>query len=157
VKKYDVTALGELLIDFTENGISPQGNPLLEANPGGAPCNVLAMLSKLGKHTAFIGKVGADMFGRQLSETIKEVGICADGLVADAGVPTTLAFVHTFAGGEREFSFIRDADQAGSAYRFDSGFQNLSLWYTFLDPCRRSGSHQICHRYRNRKRSNALL
>ena len=93
MKKYDVTALGELLIDFTENGISPQGNPLLEANPGGAPCNVLAMLSKLGKHTAFIGKVGADMFGRQLSETIKEVGICADGLVADAGVPTTLAFV----------------------------------------------------------------
>ena len=76
MKKYDVTALGELLIDFTENGISPQGNPLLEANPGGAPCNVLAMLSKLGKHTAFIGKVGADMFGRQLSETIKEVGIC---------------------------------------------------------------------------------
>ena len=65
MKKYDVTALGELLIDFTENGISPQGNPLLEANPGGAPCNVLAMLSKLGKHTAFIGKVGADMFGRQ--------------------------------------------------------------------------------------------
>ena len=48
------------------------------------------------------------MFGRQLSETIKEVGICADGLVADAGVPTTLAFVHTFAGGEREFSFIRN-------------------------------------------------
>ena len=36
MKKYDVTALGELLIDFTENGISPQGNPLLEANPGGA-------------------------------------------------------------------------------------------------------------------------
>ena len=88
MKKDDVTALGELLIDFTENGISPQGNPLLEANPGGAPCNVLAMLSKLGKHTAFIGKVGADMFGRQLSEIIKEVGICA--------------------GGEREFSFIRD-------------------------------------------------
>ena len=107
MKKYDVTALGELLIDFTENGISPQGNPLLEANPGGAPCNVLAMLSKLGKHTAFIGKVGADMFGRQLSKTIKEVGICADGLVADAGVPTTLAFVHTFAGGEREIQDSR--------------------------------------------------
>ncbi len=48
-KIYDVTALGELLIDFTENGTSAQGNPLLEANPGGAPCNVLAMLEKLGK------------------------------------------------------------------------------------------------------------
>ena len=65
-KIYDVTALGELLIDFTENGTSAQGNPLLEANPGGAPCNVLAMLEKLGKKTAFIGKVGKDMFGEQL-------------------------------------------------------------------------------------------
>lgn len=101
MKNYDVTALGELLIDFTESGISSQGNPILEANPGGAPCNVLAMLSKLGKRTAFIGKVGAEMFGRQLAETVNEVGICTDGLVTDAGVPTTLAFVHTFADGER--------------------------------------------------------
>ena len=58
-KTYDVTALGELLIDFTENGVSEQGNPVFEANPGGAPCNVLAMLAKLGYRTAFIGKVGA--------------------------------------------------------------------------------------------------
>lgn len=108
MKKYDVTALGELLIDFTENGTSQQGNPLFEANPGGAPCNVLAMLSKLGKKTAFIGKVGDDMFGRQLSETVKSTGICIDGLIMDKNVPTTLAFVHTFAGGEREFSFIRN-------------------------------------------------
>lgn len=108
MKKYDVIALGELLIDFTESGISPQGNQLFEANPGGAPCNVLAMLSKLGKKTAFIGKVGDDMFGRQLSDTVKSVGICTDGLVVDKSVPTTLAFVHTLAGGEREFSFIRN-------------------------------------------------
>ena len=61
MEQYDVTALGELLIDFTENGTSCQGNPLLEANPGGAPCNVLAMLNKLGNKTAFIGKIGDDM------------------------------------------------------------------------------------------------
>ena len=54
MKMFDVTALGELLIDFTENGVSENGNPLLEANPGGAPCNVLAMLNKLGRKTAFI-------------------------------------------------------------------------------------------------------
>lgn len=107
MKKIDVTALGELLIDFTENGSGESGNPLFEANPGGAPCNVLAMLSKLGKKTAFIGKVGDDMFGRQLSDAVKGVGICTDGLVMDKNVPTTLAFVHTLAGGEREFSFIR--------------------------------------------------
>lgn len=58
MKKYDVVALGELLVDFTENGMSSQGNVLLEANPGGAPCNVLSMLQRLGKKTAFIGKVG---------------------------------------------------------------------------------------------------
>ena len=67
MKKYDVTALGELLIDFTENGKSSQGNPLFEANPGGAPCNVLAMLAKLGHKTAFIGKVGNDFFGERIT------------------------------------------------------------------------------------------
>ena len=70
----DVIALGELLIDFTENDVSSQGNPVMEANPGGAPCNVLAMLTKLGHSTAFIGKVGNDMFGDQLSKALEEVG-----------------------------------------------------------------------------------
>ena len=68
-KKYDVTALGELLIDFTSSGLSEQGNPLFEANPGGAPCNVLAMLNRLGKKTNFIGKVGEDQFGKTLKST----------------------------------------------------------------------------------------
>lgn len=77
----DVVALGELLIDFTENGVSGQGNPLFEANPGGAPCNVLAMLSRLGHKTAFIGKVGNDFFGKQLEDAITEVGIDAAGLL----------------------------------------------------------------------------
>lgn len=107
-KIYDVTALGELLIDFTENGISAQGNPLLEANPGGAPCNVLAMLEKLGKKTAFIGKVGKDMFGRQLKTAVEAVGIDTRNLMEDEEVHTTLAFVHTFPDGDRDFSFYRN-------------------------------------------------
>lgn len=108
MKNIDVTALGELLIDFTENGISENGNPLLEANPGGAPCNVLAMLAKLGKKTAFIGKVGNDNFGKMLSETIKSCGISAEGLVFDDTVRTTLAFVHKKPDGDRDFSFYRE-------------------------------------------------
>lgn len=107
-KLYDVTALGELLIDFTENGTSGQGNPLMEANPGGAPCNVLAMLGKLGKKTAFIGKVGKDMFGTQLKEAVEEVGIDTRNLIMDEEVHTTLAFVHTYPDGDRDFSFYRD-------------------------------------------------
>ncbi len=106
-KQYDVAALGELLIDFTMHGQSGQGNDLFEACPGGAPCNVLAMLNKLGRRTAFIGKVGADRFGDLLRGTIEDVGIEAKGLVSDKEARTTLAFVHTLPDGDREFSFYR--------------------------------------------------
>ncbi len=106
-KKYDVVALGELLIDFAMSGQSEQGNNLFEACPGGAPCNVLAMLTKLGKKTAFVGKVGNDQFGKLLKETIEDVGIDSQGLLMDEKVNTTLAFVHTFPDGDRDFSFYR--------------------------------------------------
>jgi len=108
MKTMDVTALGELLIDFTQNGLSNQGNYLMEANPGGAPCNVLAMLTKLGKKTAFIGKVGDDFLGRHLKAVVEEVGIDTRNLLLDEKVHTTLAFVHTYPGGDRDFSFYRD-------------------------------------------------
>ena len=106
--RFDVTALGELLIDFTQNGMSEQGNPVFEANPGGAPCNVLSMLSRLGRRTAFIGKVGNDGFGKQLTAAIEEVGINAEGLLYDNEVHTTLALVHTMENGDRDFSFYRN-------------------------------------------------
>ena len=93
MKKFDVVALGELLIDFTENGLSDQSNPILEANPGGAPCNVLSMLQNLGKKTAFIGKVGDDAFGKMLIQVVKEQGINTDNLIVDKEIGTTLAFV----------------------------------------------------------------
>lgn len=107
-KKYNVIALGELLIDFTMNGQSEQGNNMFEACPGGAPCNVLALLNKMGKKTAFIGKVGKDQFGALLRDTITEAGIDASNLMVDENVNTTLAFVHTFPDGDREFSFYRN-------------------------------------------------
>lgn len=108
MKHCEVTALGELLIDLTQNGFSGQGNPILEANPGGAPCNVLALLGKLGHTTAFIGKVGRDEFGNQLKEALEENGISIRGLRWDECVHTTLAVVHTLPGGDRDFSFYRN-------------------------------------------------
>ena len=107
MEKYDVIALGELLIDFTDYGSSRQGNPVFEANPGGAPCNVLAILKKFGKSCAFIGKVGNDLFGRMLTDTLDQVGINHDSLVVDSYYNTTLAFVKNFENGDREFSFYR--------------------------------------------------
>ena len=106
-KEFDVVALGELLVDFTQNGESEQGNPLFEANPGGAPANVLAMLCKLGRSTAFIGKVGKDFFGDMLADTVRDAGVELRGLRRDELVHTTLAVVHTFPGGDRDFSFYR--------------------------------------------------
>lgn len=108
MKTYDVIALGELLIDFTQNGLSEQGNGLFEANPGGAPCNVLSMLNNLGKKTAFIGKVGKDQFGLTLKKSLEELGIGTDNLMMDEEVHTTLALVHTFEDGDRDFSFYRN-------------------------------------------------
>lgn len=108
MKKYDVVALGELLVDFTENGISAQRNPILEANPGGAPCNVLSMLQKLGAKTAFIGKVGKDSFGIMLRDALAEQGIDTKNLIMDEEVLTTLAFVQTAPDGDRSFSFYRN-------------------------------------------------
>jgi len=107
-ERFDVTAIGELLIDFTQNGSSAQGNFLFEANPGGAPCNVLAMLNRLGRRTAFIGKVGDDFLGRHLKDTVSSLGIDTRNLLLDQDIPTTLAFVHTKEDGDRDFSFYRN-------------------------------------------------
>ncbi len=107
MSKFDVVALGELLIDFTNNAESEQGNPMFEANPGGAPCNVLSMLENLGNRTAFIGKVGDDFFGRMLKERVEKQGIDTRGLFLDSEVHTTLAFVNKLANGDRDFSFYR--------------------------------------------------
>ena len=133
-KRFDVAALGELLIDFTDNGLSGQGNTLFEANPGGAPCNVLAMLKKLDCSCAFIGKVGEDMFGYLLRDVAAETGICMDYLVFDKEVRTTLAFVRTLPGGDRDFSCRYDAHRGGATPGCDLELPHLPLWYPFHDP-----------------------
>lgn len=104
---YDVTALGEVLIDFTPSGTSPAGQRLFEQNPGGAPANVLAALNKCGLKTAIIGKVGNDMHGLFLKETLEQAGIDCKGLIVDDKVFTTLAFVALDENGDRSFSFAR--------------------------------------------------
>lgn len=104
---YDVTAIGELLIDFSEQGADADGYPTMKANPGGAPGNCLAAMNAYGCKTAFIGKVGDDMFGRLLLGTLKGSGIETKGIIVDPEVFTTLAFVSFDAQGDRSFSFAR--------------------------------------------------
>ena len=108
MRKYDVAAAGELLIDFTPVGKGSMGNTIFERNPGGAPANLLAACAKLGDKTAFIGKVGADSFGDFLSKTLENAGIDTKGLCRNESVHTTLAFVDLDQNGNRSFSFYRN-------------------------------------------------
>lgn len=103
--RWDILGVGELLVDMTP--MAGPGGPCFMANPGGAPCNALAMAAKMGSRAAFIGKVGADAFGRALRAAISEAGVDTAGLVMDPEAPTTLAFVHLDPAGDRSFSFYR--------------------------------------------------
>ena len=104
---FDVTALGELLIDFAPKSVDAAGYPTLAANPGGAPGNFLAALNRYGCSVAMIGKVGEDMFGRLLLNTLREAGIETRGVIVDPDQFTTLAFVSLDENGNRDFSFAR--------------------------------------------------
>lgn len=121
---YDVTALGELLIDFAPVKTDTDGYPVLAAKPGGAPGNYLAALSAYGMKTAFLGKVGDDAFGRLLLDTMRKAGIETKGIIIDDGVFTTLAFVTLDETGNRSFSFARKPG-ADTCLRFDE--TNLEL------------------------------
>ncbi len=105
--KYDIVALGELLVDFSQRSINQKGNPIMEVSPGGAPCNLLSMATKLGSKCAFIGKVGNDYFGSKLREGLIQQGIECKGLILDDKASTTLAFVHEDSDGKHYFSFSR--------------------------------------------------
>ena len=126
---HDVTAFGELLIDFSTVSVDEGGYPTMAAHPGGAPCNFLAALAKYGKDTVFMGKVGGDAFGGLLRESLEQAGIGTQGLVSDGSVFTTLAFVTLDSTGDRSFSFAR---KPGA----DTCFRPEELDLSFIDESR---------------------
>ena len=123
-KTYDITALGEALVDFTEAGKSSAGMRLFEQNPGGAPANLLSAAARLGANTAFIGKVGQDMHGNFLRTTLHDIGVDTRGLIQTNDVFTTMAFV-TLDAGEREFSFARKPGADACLTKEELGFDVL--------------------------------
>lgn len=105
----DITTIGEILIDLTQTGTTPEGVGLYAANPGGAPANVAVAAARLGARTAFMGKVGRDGFGDSLRRTLTDNGVDVSGLLTDSA-PTTVAVVSVARDGDRAFSFLRGAD-----------------------------------------------
>lgn len=126
---YDVVALGELLIDFAALSTDEAGYPTMKANPGGAPGNFLAALSKYGAKTAFLGKVGTDSFGQLLIQTLSQAGIETKGIVQDPAYFTTLAFVTFDEQGDRTFNFARKPG-ADTQLRWDEVAKEL------IDQCK---------------------
>ncbi len=102
----EIISIGEMLVDFTEH-ISGNGDIMFKQNAGGAPANVAVMASKLGVPSGFIGKLGKDMFGAYLKNTLKNEKVNTDGLVLDKNFATSLAFVRNNEENEREFVFYR--------------------------------------------------
>jgi fructokinase len=100
----EIITMGEGIIDFTyderDDGI------FYKQNAGGAPANVAAAVKKLGTPSAFIGKVGNDIFGTYLINELGKAGVDTSGIVRDKSHPTPLAFIKTEAG-RREYSFMR--------------------------------------------------
>lgn len=127
--KFDIVALGELLIDFTYAGLSEAGRKIFEQNPGGAPANLLTAASHMGRKTAMIGKVGNDMHGLFLKKVLEDEAICTDYIQVADDVFTTLAFVGLDEKGDREFSFAR---KPGA----DTQLQTNELPYEVIKNCR---------------------
>lgn len=149
--KYDITALGDILIDFSPMGVDEAGDPVFVRKAGGAPLNLLATVAKFGGKAAFIGKVGEDMFGRYLAQVLRDNGIDDGALVMDPHHNTTLAFVQLDASGDRDFDFCRktgadtyldesevDADQIRQSRVFHFG----SLSFT-AETARRASLHAL--------------
>ncbi len=130
---FDIVSLGELLIDFTESGVSPAGQRLFEQNAGGAVANLVAAASQCGTKTALLAKVGADMHGRFLKQALVGAGVDTSGVIESEDVFTTLAFVALAANGERTFSFARKPG-ADTCYRADELprelLQNTKIFHT---------------------------
>jgi len=130
----DIVTIGEVLIDLTQTGKDARGIPQFAANPGGAPANLAVAAARLGAQTAFIGKVGADAFGRYLKEVLAENKVDVSGMAVDADHPTTMAVVSVDATGERDFSFYRSAnadrhaEQRGHFGGRSESCQNRPLW-----------------------------
>lgn len=157
MKHYNITALGEILIDYTPLPKSSTGMSVFEQNPGGAPANVLACAAKLGCTTAFLGKVGKDTQGDFLRSVVETAGIESKGLISDKNYFTTLAFVSLSDEGERTFAFARKpgADTMLTTEELDLSilesteifhFGTLSLTHS---PSREATIHAIEHSKKN--------
>lgn len=94
-RSVDFTAIGRLCIDLNANEIN---RPMEQTSTftkyvGGSPANIAIGMSRLGKKTAFIGKIADDQMGRFIHDYLQRNGIDTSNVAIDrTGAVTGLAF-----------------------------------------------------------------
>jgi fructokinase len=106
-QRYDVVALGELVIDMVP-ARSAEGISCFAPKPGGAPGNVAVGVARLGGRAAMLSKVGEEAFGRLLIDALRGYGVAADGVLTTREGHTSLAFVNVAPDGDRDFLLYRN-------------------------------------------------
>jgi len=106
----DVCCLGILVADCFGSPIdeAPAKGRLalfdrMEMHIGGCAANTGIALAKLGVRTSVVGKVGDDVFGAFVSETLAKSGTDPRGVVTDRVAPTSFTFVLVGSDGQRSF------------------------------------------------------
>ncbi|MDL4843146.1 aminoimidazole riboside kinase [Aquibacillus rhizosphaerae] len=100
--KNGVISLGEALIDFIP---TDETNNYFYKSPGGAPANVAVGLARLGLKSSFVGKVGNDVLGVFLKETLHNFGVDTKSMFVTEDVRTGVVFVTNDQNGDRSFEF----------------------------------------------------
>jgi fructokinase len=96
-----ILVAGEAVIDMIP---VPGTRQQFDARPGGASVNVAVGLTRLGESVSFVGRIGADAFGRTLRDHLASAGVDMSLAVA-ATEQTTLGVTTLDAGGKAEYSF----------------------------------------------------
>jgi fructokinase len=106
----DIVCLGEVLIDVFPNEVGRRLTEVtsFQPKPGGAPANVAVAATRLGASSAFIGKVGEDIFGHYLEEVLKGEWVDTRGVRYDPDARTTLVFIAKPDENTAEYVFYRN-------------------------------------------------
>jgi len=74
--------------------------------PGGKGANQAVAAARLGARCTFIGRVGDDSYGRQLTETLKQYGVHTAAVTVTPGTSSGLAWINVEQSGENAITIV---------------------------------------------------
>lgn len=130
-KKYDILAVGELLIDFISTDFADNLDEVQNFKRllGGSPANMCMNMARLGNSAKLLASLGNDDMGRYLLKYVQSIGVdCRH--VRPVDMPTTLILV-TRSRNVSNFEAYRGADAEIVDEQFPDGiFDETALFHT---------------------------